>query len=329
MATLKTEIRSGVYYDSAKLMQLQRSLAGLPGVEDAGVVMGTESNKELLSHIGLDTPEVRAAKPDDLAIVVKAQDEKTALETLAKVVGNQERVEPKILGFARGILVKAGEDVVAKVTEAGFRYPMIVKHHDSYASAGMTRDNRVENAKQLRAQFEKMATQYGSARIEEFIEGREFTCLVSDNPDNLDDPYVYTPVEIIFQEGETFKHWAMKFDPNVDMDLTYVTDPTLLKKLKSLGKKIYLALGGVGYGRADIRMNDQGELFLLEINSNPSVLNMPEEKASADYMMEDDPGGVEGFLQRIFLSAISRREKRVLPPQIIRRRKLEPAVVRK
>lgn len=85
MATLKTEIRSGVYYDSAKLMQLQRSLAGLPGVEDAGVVMGTESNKELLSHIGLDTPEVRAAKPDDLAIVVKAQDEKTALETLAKV----------------------------------------------------------------------------------------------------------------------------------------------------------------------------------------------------------------------------------------------------
>ena len=85
MATFKTEIRSGVYYDSAKLMQLQRSLAGLPGVEDAGVVMGTDSNKELLSHIGLDTPEVRAAKPDDLAIVVKAQDEKTALEALGKV----------------------------------------------------------------------------------------------------------------------------------------------------------------------------------------------------------------------------------------------------
>ena len=53
MATIKTEIRSGVYYDSAKLMSLQRSLAGLPGIEDAGVVMGTESNKELLEHIGL------------------------------------------------------------------------------------------------------------------------------------------------------------------------------------------------------------------------------------------------------------------------------------
>ena len=84
MATLKTEIRSGVYYDSAKLMQLQRSLAGLPGILDAGVVMGTDSNKELLSHIGLDSPEVMAAKPDDLAIVVKAENEKAALDALPR-----------------------------------------------------------------------------------------------------------------------------------------------------------------------------------------------------------------------------------------------------
>ena len=62
MAVLKTEIRSGVYYDSAKLMQLQRILADLPGVEDAGVVMGTESNKEILTHIDLITPEVKSAQ---------------------------------------------------------------------------------------------------------------------------------------------------------------------------------------------------------------------------------------------------------------------------
>ena len=85
MATIKTEIRSGVYYDSAKLMSLQRSLAGLPGIQDAGVVMGTESNKELLAHIGLDSKEVMASKPDELAIVVKADDEKSAVEALAKV----------------------------------------------------------------------------------------------------------------------------------------------------------------------------------------------------------------------------------------------------
>lgn len=87
MATIRTEIRSGVYYDSAKLMMLQRSLAELPGVLDTGVVMGTDSNKELLAHIGLDTPEVKASKPDELAIVIKAENEKAALDALAQVDG--------------------------------------------------------------------------------------------------------------------------------------------------------------------------------------------------------------------------------------------------
>ena len=85
MTTIKSEIRSGVYYDSAVLMQLQRSLAGLPGVADAGVVMGTDSNKELLAHIDLVSPEVEAAKPDDLVIVVRAETDAAAQEALGQV----------------------------------------------------------------------------------------------------------------------------------------------------------------------------------------------------------------------------------------------------
>jgi len=47
MAVTQSEIRSGAYYDSVVLMHLQRSLAGLPGVLDAGVVMGTAANKDI------------------------------------------------------------------------------------------------------------------------------------------------------------------------------------------------------------------------------------------------------------------------------------------
>ena len=87
MAVTKADIRSGVYYDSALLMQLQRSLAELPGVVDAGVIMGTEGNKEILAHIDLLSPEVSAAKPDDLVIVVRAQTESEASAAIAKVDG--------------------------------------------------------------------------------------------------------------------------------------------------------------------------------------------------------------------------------------------------
>ncbi len=243
--------------------------------------------------------------------------------------GMQALADRKNIGFPRGLQVKAGEDVAAVVAKARLRYPLIVKHHDSYASVGMTRANRVENADQLRDQFERMRERYGSARVEEFIEGREFTVLIVDNPDDLGDPYVYQPLEIIFPAGESFKHWDMKFDPNADMDLAQVSDTALVKRLKTMVRKMYLAMGGVSYGRADIRMNADGDLFLLELNPSPSVLNMPEEFASADYMMMDDPGGVEGFLDRIFRSAILRRDMRMVPVQLPRRRKLVPVEARR
>jgi FdrA protein len=66
-------------------MQLQRSLSALPGVLDAGVVMGTEANQELLAQTGLLTPESQAAVADDLVIVVKADTGAAAEAALAQV----------------------------------------------------------------------------------------------------------------------------------------------------------------------------------------------------------------------------------------------------
>ena len=85
MAVTKVEIRSGAYYDSVILMQLQRSLAGLPGVLDAGVVMGTDANKGILTQSDLLTPEARVAVADDLIIVVRAEDDATAQAALGQV----------------------------------------------------------------------------------------------------------------------------------------------------------------------------------------------------------------------------------------------------
>ena len=85
MTVIKAEIRSGAYYDSAVLMQLQRVMAQLEGIQDAGVVMGTEENKEILAHIDLLGPEAAASKPDDMVIVVRADNEQFAIDALGKV----------------------------------------------------------------------------------------------------------------------------------------------------------------------------------------------------------------------------------------------------
>ena len=58
MAIIRTEIRSGAYFDSVILMQLQRSLADLPGVLDAGVVQPRTGY-----HDFLDTASETGARP--------------------------------------------------------------------------------------------------------------------------------------------------------------------------------------------------------------------------------------------------------------------------
>lgn len=85
MTTTKAEIRTSAYYDSVILMQLQRALSALPGVVDAGVVMGTEANKNLLIQSDISAPETDQAGADDLLIVVKADSQEAAEEALAKV----------------------------------------------------------------------------------------------------------------------------------------------------------------------------------------------------------------------------------------------------
>ena len=85
MAVTKVNIRSGAYYNSIVLMQLQRSLAAEPGIVDAGVVMGTNSNKEVLQQSGMLVSEAEAAGPDDLIIVVNGNDEASAQAALDKV----------------------------------------------------------------------------------------------------------------------------------------------------------------------------------------------------------------------------------------------------
>lgn len=114
MSKIKTEIRTGAYYDSVVLMQLQRALADLPDVEDAGVVMGTQANLDLLEQTGLLVDEIKNAKADDLVIVVKAKSDLVAEGAISRVdelvaarrsrEGAGEDFQPKSLESAAKIL---------------------------------------------------------------------------------------------------------------------------------------------------------------------------------------------------------------------------------
>jgi hypothetical protein len=193
-----------------------------------------------------------------------------------------------------------------ELAAATLRYPLIVKHPNGYASVGITRESRVENADSLREQATKTIDAFGGALIEEFIQGREFTALVVENPDNEFEPIAYEPVEFGFPEGESFKHFDMKWKDFEQMACVPCADPVLAERIKDMSRKFFLGLGGTGYGRCDIRMNERGELFMLEINPNCEAFYSPEAAGSADYILLNDPGGHQAFARHIIATALKR-----------------------
>ena len=211
--------------------------------------------------------------------------------------------------FARGVNIR---DLDELNDLESLRYPLMVKHPHSFASTAMTRNSRVEVPSKLREQVKRICTRFGSARVEEFIDGTEFTVLVVDNPDDLDNPFVYPPAELILPPGENFLHARVKWKEWVY--LKPVSDRALSSKLMEMARGMYIAMSGVGYARCDIRMGRDGQLYMIEINPNNGILFKPEDLGPADVMMEYDADGHAGFLDRIFRAAVIRNKVRNKAP---------------
>lgn len=213
-------------------------------------------------------------------------------------------------GVATPNFMFAPDLATAALAADELRFPMIVKHPNSYGSVGMTRDARVGDRDQLLVQAARLLEQFGGVLIEEFIAGREFTVLVAENPRDPRDPIAFVPVEMRFPPGETFKHYDLKWVDYAGLSSAPVLDAGLAARLQDMSCKQFLGLGGCGYGRCDIRMDAAGELYMLEINPNCGLFYSPRDPGSADIILTHDPAGHRGFLDIILAAALGRQRAR-------------------
>jgi D-alanine-D-alanine ligase len=199
------------------------------------------------------------------------------------------------------------------------RFPILVKPPHGYASIGITRDSRCENPQQLKVQAGREIEQFGRALLEEFIEGREFTCLIAENPDDPKNPITFKPVEFIFPEGETFKHYSMKWVEYEKMSVAPVNDARIERILREQTTRLFKAMNGNGYARCDYRMDANGTIHMLEINPNCGIFYAPDEPGSADFSLIHDPVyNHHKFLKLIIRSALKRRDN-VLAARLARK----------
>jgi FdrA protein len=86
---IHTQVIQSSYQDSVVLMRLAGEVRALPGVREAACFMGTPANHVLLEQTGLARAGSRAARPEDLILVVDAA---TGAEAEAALAAARERL---------------------------------------------------------------------------------------------------------------------------------------------------------------------------------------------------------------------------------------------
>ena len=82
MSVTLNRVRRGFYADSVALMRISRAVSSLAGVEEASLMIGTPSNRDLLQGSGLLDAEGAKAQADDLIIAIRAGDRAAAAAAL-------------------------------------------------------------------------------------------------------------------------------------------------------------------------------------------------------------------------------------------------------
>ena len=186
-----------------------------------------------------------------------------------------DKVFTKKIFVADGIptpkfFVATPQDDLKKLNTIGF--PLIVKTRHEGTSKGLTKNSRVEDTKSLEREVRIISENYHqSALVEEFIRGTEFTVPVIGNSP----PQAMTVTQVSVDGNTDLMDQFFTFELVSYRGLTYVCpakiSSKLTKALQDLAVQAYRSVECRDLGRVDIRVDEKGDPYVLEINPLPSL----------------------------------------------------------
>jgi D-alanine-D-alanine ligase len=156
-------------------------------------------------------------------------------------------------------------------------YPCIVKPRGEDASHGLSPESVVNDFAALERQIALVSNCYGGgALVEEFIDGREFNATVLGNSECAVLPVSEITFSLPFRMPRILT-FAAKWEPeSLYFQDTKAVCPAKIEaeeqqRIIETAVAAFRALGGKGYARVDMRMSEDGELNVIEVNPNPDI----------------------------------------------------------
>lgn len=153
------------------------------------------------------------------------------------------------------------------------RYPLFVKPCYEGSSKGIRLDSKVRDRRSLVEKVEWLLNTYRSpVLVEEFVSGPEFTVGVLGN----EEPFVLGVMEIEIRgtaSGEAIYSLEVKREwvERVRYHCPPAIDGALRRKIEDVALRTYRVLGCRDVSRIDVRVGEDGEAYLLEVNPLPGL----------------------------------------------------------
>jgi D-alanine-D-alanine ligase len=236
-------------------------------------------------------------RPELIVNIAESFGGKSALESNVAALLNLMGL--RYTGSSPAGLILAGDKVLAKkvLTFHGIRtprfatvyrgaldwaedlhFPVIVKPPQEDASVGLTSASVVRDLKQLLEQMDALQSEFEQpVLVEEFIEGREFYVGVLGNASARALPVIELDFSKFPADRPRIASWEAKWGDDsgggAEFEGTTSIFPEglseeLTEHLNTAAVDAFHALRLRDYARIDLRVNEQGEAFVIEVNPN-------------------------------------------------------------
>jgi D-alanine-D-alanine ligase len=168
--------------------------------------------------------------------------------------------------------------------EEDLKYPLIVKPANTDNSIGITNDSIVRNRKEFKKQLEKVILEHKRpALVEEYIEGDEVDISILGNDETMqilplsrsifdqmpEGVWHIYPFEAKWGTGASTDYYGPYDKIRVERPAKYPAK--LTRFIKEIAADTYHILDCHDYGRVEVRVDKEGNPFILELNPNPSI----------------------------------------------------------
>ncbi|HTU93562.1 MAG TPA: hypothetical protein VMF69_26010, partial [Gemmataceae bacterium] len=166
-------------------------------------------------------------------------------------------------------------ETVAAVKLHTWRFPLIVQPSQEHAGLGLGRDSIVLSKKALRQKVRDVLTAFRQpALVQHFLPGREFNVGIIGGRKMRVLPLAEVNYSALPPELPPIMSYAAKWmEDTVEYQNTSVLCPApveadLARRIEKVALSAFRAVGGWGYGRVDVRLDEAGDPRVLDINCN-------------------------------------------------------------